>query len=266
MSTEADNTNPNAGGDDAAAKKAAEGTTEKKPRVTFDPIQQEFLDSFGDTMFGKGMQRAKAEFEPKLTEFQKKLEALERENLELKKPADKSEKKDEKVKAAQGEEVQKLIARLEEIEKANEALRAAKEKVDKDLEAQKETQKLTRVEREFISAARGIGFFNDEHVFRLLKDDIQWSDEHGQIVVINPKTGRPRMDETYETPLSLESYLKVWATENKHYVKAGDTSAGTGAGESRRVVTTDKGKPDFRNMSKEEFDAYKNSVRQKAFE
>lgn len=269
--------NPNAGGDDAA-KAAEKAAQDSKPgKLSFTPEQQDVIDTLIDRMYGKGYDKSKAEYEPKVSELSTKLQesqsVIERLNQQLESvksgakdekgdKADKADKADKGKKPEESEAMKQFHAQIEELRAAQKALQTERDEARKALQEQEVKQRGNKLKDEFLEAAREIGFIDTTEVFKLLRDELKIDDETGQVVVMNPKTGRPRMDSTLENPLTLSDYLSQFATERKHLVRASDAGGGTGAGESRRLdVKRKSDKVDFAAMTPAEFEAFKNKVK-----
>lgn len=266
-----------AGADDAVDDKAVDD----KKKVAFSAEQQEVVDALIDRVYGKGLKKATADIQPKLTEASNTIEALNKQILELQKVTTPKGKKEETaatgltpedaatkkaLKVAEDERFQQLAAQMEEMRDAQKALQKDRDEARESLKKQELAQKNTQVKEEFFKSSQGLNFIDPTEVYSLVKDTVVFDEELGQVVVMNPKTGRPRMDSTLENPLTLEEYLSQWANDHRHHVRAADTTGGTGSAETRRLpLTKDSKIPDFAGMKPEDFEAYKNKVKMQVY-
>lgn len=234
----------------------------KPKKVTFDADQQEHVNRLIDSAFGKAFEKANAAVEAKLAESQAKITELTTLVTSLKTPTEpvKPPKKDDKP----NEELAQALARIAELNAAHQAVLAEKENAARELAKQKSASKETAIERAFLNGSRKIKFINPDQVLKLVKDEIDFDDELGQVVVKNLKTGRPKMDETLENPLTVEAFLSKWAEDNKNHVEATDAGGGTGAEESRRTPSTSTPPKSVDKMNQAEFQAYMDEVRMKS--
>lgn len=258
---------------DTGDKTQGDGDKKQPHKLSFTADQQEVVDTLIDRMFGKGYEKSKSEFEPKLTEAQKQIDTLAKQVEEFTKAAksaetvDDKKTKDDKKKPslADMEEFKQFQAQMDELREAQKALQAERDAARKALGEQTEKQRISKVRDEFLDASRDLGFIDPNEVFLLVRDQIKLDEESGSVVIMNPKTGRPRMDATLENPLSLADYLTQFAQERKHLVRASDAGGGTGAGGSKKIDTSTKDKQvDFAKMTKEEFEAFKSQVKRSA--
>lgn len=269
QATGADKTTDQAAGADKTAAAAAD-----KKKFKFDDEQQAFIDALYDNAFGKGMSKAKEEIEK---QFKGQLEASTSEISTLKKQLEAltAEKADSKKAGGSKAEQEQLQAQIDEIKTAlkaandeRETLKQERNTLASELTSMREASKQARVKDEFMTAATGIKFFNMNQVYALVRDSLKL--EGDDVVVLNPKTGRPFMDYASgtDTPLSLASYLRQFAKDNPHMVQASDADGGTGSGESRRVDTKEKtqgGLANVKSMSLDDFEALKTRIKSGAY-
>lgn len=236
----------NAGGDNGIENPENDGaastaTAEKKTKVVFTDEQQEWLETWGNSMFGKG--RAKAETEIK-SQYESQVATLNTQLADLKSQLEaatkaKSEATTKEGKSQATEDVAQIKAQLEEMTENLKALRTERDtfKTDRDrvaseLETLRGRDKESRRASEFREAASGLNFIDVDEVYALVREQLS-EDENGNFVVMNPKTGRPRINKEGE-PMSLGEHLASFAAQKPHLVKAsGAAGSGTGAGPSR---------------------------------
>jgi hypothetical protein len=265
------NTGNGTGNDDKAPADKQDG---QKKRLAFNTDQIEWVNAHGDTMFGKGFEKAKADYEAKLVAAQKELDELKAQSAKGQKQqpkgqADDQQKKDDQsqskkddAKGAESEALAQLRAQIEEMQSGMKKVLNEKTEAEKRAQRLEQEHRGSRIKEAFIDAAKGITFFDPMEVFSLTSSQFDIDDEHG-VVVKNPKTGQPRMTmgDNGMRPVTLAEYLNEFANSKPYLVKAKDADGGSGAGGSQKQPSgKDKG-IDFAAMTPQEFEAYLQSVK-----
>jgi prefoldin subunit 5 len=270
-------TDPNAGG----ANNPVAGGDGQTPqdKLEFSKAQQEFLQRHTDEVFGRGYKKAESHLEPKLAEANARveaanarIEAVTKELADLKKaqtppksPDDdgKNKKQEPPVKdEAMAQENQRLKATIEELNTGIKTLSKEKEDAVGKLTTFETTRRDARIKDEFLAAMpTGVTFFSPLEIFELVRKSID-VDEAGRIVIMNPKTGTPRLGSDYQSPMTIAEFIAEYAEKHPWEVKANNAEGGTGGGEARRQEKPkEPAPPKVKDMPAKEFEAFLQKVK-----
>lgn len=222
--------NSQSGGEGATNNQNAES------KLEFNEVQRRWIENHGNEMFGKGAKKAEDTLTPKLSEASSKIEALTKEIDTLKAATKESGSKKKEQQSAEIEQIQQLQGRIEEMQAIVTRITSEKNEAVTKLGSYESERTKARKSQAFLSAIPdNIKFFSNDEVYTLLEPVVQ--EHEGQFVVINPKTGLPRLGNDLSSPMTLSEYISQFAAEKPHLVKAPDTDGGTGQGETRRTDT-----------------------------
>ena len=265
--TQAENTTSNAGGNENNQAATQQQGDQGKEKLQFNADQVGWINKHSDEMYGKGISKAKAEFEPKLTAAEAKVKELETELEKLRSGAPSGQAADDgkatggkgKAKSEEpSEDVKRLSAKVEELTTNMATLLQQNKAAEDALNKERETNRRSRIKDEFMSAAATLNFFDANDVFKLVEGEIGFDDKHG-VIVKNEKTGEPRMTVgggEYR-PVTLAEFLSEFAQKKPAYVKAAASDGGSGSGGSQRLpMERQSDLPDFSKMSPAEVAAY----------
>lgn len=234
--------------------------------LSFSEEQVGWINKHSDEMFGKGMNKAKAEWEPKLsdattklTEAATRITELETQLNELK--ASQADAGNKKKTEEPTEDVKKLTAKLAELQSNLDGLLNENKQAKEALDTERTRNREARIKDEFMTAATSLNFFDANDVFQLVKGDIAFDDKHG-VVIRNHETGEPRMTISggLHRPVTLAEHLAEFASKKPQYVRAANTDGGSGAGGSRKLQAGSD-LPDFNGMTPQQIAEYANSVK-----
>lgn len=242
------------GGDGADQKAGAK-------KILFDQDQQTFLNNHGDEMFGKGFKRAESIMGTKLSEAQTAIEALQKQ-LDEAKQAPKKEPKaaaDDKPVTPSASESQ-LLAQLEELKATTAKMRTDREALDARLAEAERVQAEAAIRREFVKGIpKGVKFFDvDEAIALSQRDHTLQAQSDGSVVVINPKTGQPRLGAD-ASPMTMSAFIAEVVSRKPYLVESG-VSSGAGSSESREMRREDGIKPP-NELPADEFQSLVNRVK-----
>ena len=269
---QAENNTSNAGGNENNQSATAQQQADQgKQKLQFTTDQVGWINQHSDEMYGKGLSKAKAEYEPKLTAAEAKVKELEAELEKARSGAPAGQAADDGKATGKGkakseepsEDVKKLSAKVEELTTNMATLLQQNKAAEDALNQERATNRRARIKDEFMSAAATMNFFDANDVFKLVEGEIGFDDKHG-VIVKNEKTGEPRMTVgggEYR-PVTLAEFLAEFAQRKPAYVKAQASEGGSGAGGSQRLPTEPQGGlPDFSKMSPAEVAAYASQVK-----
>lgn len=236
---------------------------ENKPIIEFSTEQQAKVQSIIDEAQARVYKSLSADIEALKTantELQKRLDAPPPKDPKDAKADEKRAADEAKAKAAAAgpEEYLKLEAKLAEITRAAEALKAEKEAADKRATDIQRTTKDVRIREVFGELADQFDFIDRNDVFKLIKDEVDMDDE-GAVVMVHPVTRAPRVN-TSMKHLTLAEFLTGFAKEKPYTVKAKGAEGGSGSGQTRKLPDASDTKVDFDKMSPAEFEAFTQNV------
>jgi hypothetical protein len=249
------------GGDDTQTPDKA--TTKGGVRVTFDEVQQRWVEHHGDEMFGKGFKKAEALYESKTMSLDSELrstkgtlESLQAEMAALKagKPATQAGKDE------QHAELSRLQATIEELQGTVKTLKSEKESAETRVQRAQEIERNMSIRSAFQRAIpKGVEFFDVDEALELgQKEGRLELSEHGTVFIVNPRTGNPRIGADGD-PMTLTAFVNEIVAKKPYLVKS-TLGSGSGSGEAREMARDTKA-PNPADMSKEEFEAVKTKVK-----
>jgi hypothetical protein len=220
---------------------ADEHNTAIDGKVEFTPEQQEKVNDLIKKAMGRAASDLRAENESiksQLTSLQTELATAKSSLSQAKTPEARADA------AADVAALQSQIAQMKDASKAtqDEAKRWQDEAKQKQKEVDAAKDEVLRVRKDvaITTAASKINFVNVDVVRKLTEDQIKWSDEYKQFVVL-AESGGTRLDATLEKPMTLEHFFNDFAAKNKYLVR-GDINPGTGSSESARNALSRDGK------------------------
>lgn len=243
-----------------------------KKKFEFDSEAQTFINSKIDEAYQRAFSKAETQFGGQLAEAQTKLETLTKE-LSAMKGGEKGEKKGDEggdskpgqpTKAEVEEEVKRLRAQINELQDGLKTIKSERDTLKTDLtNVEGKRREATQRDRFLEAMPANIQFFNvgEAYTLALQEGQLQLNDK-GELVVMNPSTGLPRLGRDME-PMSPGDYIAEFAEKRPWMVKS-EVTGGTGGTESRHTAVK-TGTKRYEDMTPAELEAeiqrVKNQVR-----
>lgn len=254
---------PNPDGEGVSTQSAAQPTKPGNVRVTFDEVQQRWVEHHGDEMFGKGFKKAEALYESKTASLDAELRSTktELETLRGELQAVKAGKPTTQAgRDEQATDISRLQATIEELQETVKTLKAEKESAESRVQRATEIERAATIRAAFTRAIpKGVEFFDVDEALEIgQKDGKLELSEHGTVFIVNPRTGNPRIGSDGD-PMTLAAFVNEIVAKKPYLVKS-NLSSGSGSGEARELSREPK-PANPATMSKDEFEAVKNRVK-----
>lgn len=214
---------------------------DNKEKVTFDARQQEKVNELLREAQGRAGREARQEADTLKVEL-----ATLRTDLEAAKQAVKVAKTPSEKKEANAD-LEALRLELEEVKSASKAgvaelerLRASN--VQKDLEVKSAKTATVETQKAVVltSEAMKINPFEVDEVVNATKNSVKLNEDTGKWMVVDPNTGQPRLNSSFE-PMSLGEFYAEYAAK-KPYMVRGTAKAGANSTESTRFDVSGNGR------------------------
>lgn len=222
-------------------------TPDGKKKIELDEATQQFLNSKIEQTYGKAYSKAEKLYAGQITEAQARIESLQKELEDLKTAAKapdpkKGEPAPPKVAEGPTDEVLKAQAQYKEMVDAFKVVKDERDALKANLSTAEQKRREATIRDRFLAAVPdGIVPFSPNEAYLLVMNEgqLQLDDSGGNLVVINPATGHPRLGRDAE-PMSPGEYIAEFFGKRPWMVKS-ESAGGTGATESRKMVAATPG-------------------------
>lgn len=242
-----------------------------RKKFEFDADAQEFINGKIDEAYQRAFKKAEAQLGGQLAEAQTKMEQLTKELGALRDGSKGKEKGKESDGQPQGgqtkaeieDEAKKLRAQISELQEGLKTIKSERDTMKTTLEStERERRESTKLDKFLSSIPDRLKFFSPKEAYALAmaEGQLQLNDK-GDLVVINPATGLPRLGRDME-PMKPEDYIAEFASKRPWMVEA-DVAPGTGGTESR-TISVRKGQKSYADMTPVELEAEIQRVKNQA--